>query len=50
MSKDAELERLIEEPWDTYRDLDKVFKDYFCEKNKFNYANTLVVDSDARKV
>jgi hypothetical protein len=38
------------DPWDTYRDLEKVFANDFCKKNNFNVSNTLLIDSDERKV
>ena len=41
---------LLEDPWDTYRDLEKVFADDFCKKNNFNVVNTLLIDSSERKV
>jgi hypothetical protein len=44
------FEKLIEDPWDTYRDLSKVHADNYCKTNNFNLSNTLVVDSDPRKV
>ena len=40
----------MEDPWDTYRDLSKVHSHDCCKKNNFNLSNTLVVDSDARKL
>ena len=41
---------LQEDPWDTYRDLEKVFASDFCKKNNFNVANTLLLDSSECKV
>jgi len=41
---------LKEEPFDTYRDLQLVFNDSFCQENGFDGSNTLVIDSDSRKV
>ncbi len=40
----------MEVPWDTYRDLSKVHADKYCKENNINLSNTLVVDSDPRKV
>ena len=40
----------MEEPWDTYRDLSKVYAHDYCKKNNLNLSNTLVVDSDPRKL
>ena len=50
MIDDPNYEPLAEDPWDTYRDLNKVFADDFCKKNSFDQTNTLLVDSDQRKV
>ena len=36
--------------FDTYRDLDKVFAHDLCKKHNFNLANTLLIDSDNRKI
>ena len=44
------MERLMEKRWDTYRDLEKVFADPWCKKQGFNLTNTLLVDSDAKKI
>ena len=35
---------------ETYRDLDKVFAHDFCKKQNFNLGNTLLIDSDNRKI
>ena len=40
----------MEKKWDTYRDLEKVFADPWCKKQGFNLKNTLLVDSDAKKI
>jgi hypothetical protein len=40
----------MKDQWDTYRDLNKVHAHDFCKENKINLSNTLVVDSDPRKV
>lgn len=50
MATDKELSHLIEDEWDNYRDLEKVFKSSFCKKHKFDFSNTLVVDSEAKKL
>jgi len=41
---------LKEEKFDTYRDLHAVFNDPICRERGFNEKNTLLVDSDSRKV
>jgi hypothetical protein len=41
---------LVEEKWDTYRDLNKIFADPFCKSNGFDAHNTLLVDSSNEKV
>jgi len=40
----------MKDHWDTYRDLTKVHADKYCKENNINLSNTLVVDSDPRKV
>ena len=50
MAADKEFQHLIQDEWDTYRDLEKVYESHFCRKGKYGPANTLVLDSDARKV
>jgi hypothetical protein len=39
------LKNLMTDPWDRYRDLDKVFKHTLCKKNNFNSSNTLLMDA-----
>ena len=41
---------ISDEPYDTFRDLQKVFDDKFCKDNGFNASNTLLIDSDSKKV
>ena len=41
---------LIEEPYDTFRDLQRVFDDQFCRDNGFDASNTLLIDSESKKV
>ena len=41
---------LKEEPYDTYRDLQLIFDDQFCQENGLNANNTLLIDSDSKKV
>jgi hypothetical protein len=50
MKGNEALKDLAEDPWDTYRDLDKVFKHIFCKKHNFNIANTILIDSDNSKL
>lgn len=44
------IQHLAEKPWDTYRDLEKIFKHVFCKKHNFDLKNTLLIDSDNRKI
>ena len=39
-----------EETYDTYRDLHSIFVDPFCREKGFTEKNTLLVDSESRKV
>ena len=32
MMENQHMEKLMENTWDTYRDLEKVFADYWCKK------------------
>ena len=41
---------LADEPYATFRDLQKIFDDDFCKSNGFNVSNTLLIDSDSKKV
>ena len=41
---------LKEEPYDTYRDLQLIFDDQFCQENGLDANNTLLIDSDSKKV
>ena len=41
---------LADEPYATFRDLQKIFDDDFCKSNGFNAENTLLIDSDSKKV
>ncbi len=41
---------LKEEKYDTYRDLHRIFKDPFFAGKGYSEQNTLLVDSDSRKV
>ena len=50
MEKDQQYSKLKQDDWDTYRDLEKVFADKFCKDNNFNIVNTVLIDSDERKV
>jgi hypothetical protein len=50
MAEDKYYSELMKDPWDTYRDLDKVFSHKFCVDNQINLSNALLVDSDPRKV
>ena len=43
-------EPLKEENYDTYRDLHSIFQDPFCQQNGFTEMNTILIDSDSRKV
>ena len=50
MSDNNYFKELIKEKYDTYRDLKKIHADKYCKDNNFNLTNTLVVDSDPRKL
>ena len=39
-----------EEKYDTYRDLNSIFCDPYCQKKGYTAKNTLLVDSDSKKV
>ena len=39
-----------EEKYDTYRDLQKIFSDDLVRSRKFSDKNTILIDSDSRKV
>ena len=46
MSENPEYAKIAENEWDTYRDLDKVFKKF----KDFTRESTLVIDSESIKV
>jgi len=53
--EDRAYKRLAENDWDTFRDLRRVFESPFAHhdesnKQKYYYQNTLMIDSDSRKV
>jgi hypothetical protein len=50
MADDKYYKELMKDPWDTYRDLNKVHAHEYCKTNNINLSNTLVVDSDPRKL
>ena len=50
MRDDKYYKDLADEPYATFRDLQKVFDDPYCKSNGFNASNTLLIDSDSKKV
>lgn len=50
MTDNNQFEDLIEKPWDFYRKLSKVHANLYCKNNGFDLSNTLVLDSDPRKL
>lgn len=50
MIDDKYYAELAKDKWDTYRDLDKIFKDEYSVEQGIDYSNSLLVDSDPRKV
>jgi hypothetical protein len=50
MFSNKQMKQFKEKQWDTYRDLEKVFKSEYCQENGITYRNALVIDSDPRKV
>ena len=50
MRHDKYYKDLADEPYATFRDLQKVFNDPFCVNNGFDATNTLMIDSDTKKV
>ena len=50
MAKSKYYEKLAENPWDTYRNLQKIFEDSVVAAVGFNQDNTLMIDSESEKV
>jgi len=50
MIKHDKMKKLVENFWDTYRDLKKVWDTDFCRENGFDAENTLIVDCELPKV
>lgn len=50
MYDDKYYRALAENKWDTYRDLNKIYKDEFSDQHGLNKSNTLLIDSEVRKV
>ena len=50
MKDDSYMNTLVKDPWDTFRDLEKVFNDPYSQENDITYTNSLLIDSDPRKV
>ena len=50
MRDDKYYKDLADEPYATFRDLQKVFDDPYCKSNGFDASNTLLIDSDSKKV
>lgn len=45
-----QMKPLMQDEWDTYRDLDLVLADSECKKHAITTKNALLIDSEARKV
>jgi hypothetical protein len=41
---------LAEDKWNTYRDVEKVFSSDYCQEHGLDASNSLLIDSDSRKV
>ncbi len=44
------LDPIREKTYDTYRDLNAIFCDPYCKKKGYTAQNTLLIDSDSKKV
>ena len=50
IDENEKLQALQKNPWDTYRDLNKVVSSKVCLMNKIGLERILLIDSDAEKI